>query len=148
MSVNMNVHLYKCLPIWMSVYTNVCLYECPPHLINMFLYLLLHFSAFGWEGPQFFHLIINITWYIIFNKWRVCGLSCWSKIHYGSPPICNILLSTSFKTLWAACMATSSKDKQIGVYSIALTIRGKLCCTNKKTIKMTYYYYEGTKKQH
>jgi hypothetical protein len=43
-------------------------------------------------------------------------------------------------------MATSSNDKLLGAYFIGLPIPGKLGCTNRKTNKMTYYYYEGTKK--
>jgi hypothetical protein len=40
--------------------------------------------------------------------------------------------STSTKTIWPARTATSSEDKRIGAYSIALTIPGKLRCPNKK----------------
>ncbi len=59
---------------------------------------------------------------MIFNKgiWR--GQSCWSKIPCGSPTIIETLSSTSIKTSWTGHTETSSRDRQIGAYSIGLTI--------------------------
>ncbi len=41
-------------------------------------------------------------------------------------------VSFTIRTPWPAHTATSSKDRWIGAYSIALTILGKLNCLNKK----------------
>ncbi len=40
--------------------------------------------------------------------------------------------STTTKTSWPALTATSSKDRQIGAYSIGLTIPGKTRLPKKK----------------
>ncbi len=40
--------------------------------------------------------------------------------------------STAMKTLWPARIATSSKDRWIGAYSIGLTVLGKLSCPIEK----------------
>ncbi len=42
--------------------------------------------------------------------------------------------STSIKTLWPACTATSSKDRHIRAYYFGLNIPRKLGCPNKKTL--------------
>jgi hypothetical protein len=43
--------------------------------------------------------------------------------------------SSTIKTSWPVCRATSSKDRWIGAYSIGLTILGKLDCPIKKKDK-------------
>ncbi len=67
-----------------------------------------------------------------YNKWIWQGLSCKSKISCESSTISKLLSTNSIKTLWPACTATSFKYRQIGAYSISVTILGKLSCLNKK----------------
>ncbi len=43
--------------------------------------------------------------------------------------------STTIKTSWPARAATSSKDRQLGAYSVGFTISGKLGCPNMKKMK-------------
>ncbi len=62
----------------------------------------------------------------IFNNRIGLGLSCWSKIPFGSPTISKLLLPTSIKTSWPVRTATSSKYRQIGVYLNGITIQGKI----------------------
>ncbi len=50
---------------------------------------------------------------IIFNKQIGQGLSCWSKTLMDHQQLVK-QKSTTFKTLWPACTATSSKDRWIG----------------------------------
>jgi hypothetical protein len=46
--------------------------------------------------------------------------------------------STTIKTSWSECTATSSKDRQIGTYSMGPTILGNIGCLNKKkTMRLT-----------
>jgi hypothetical protein len=47
-------------------------------------------------------------------------------------------ISTTIKTSRPAFTATSSKDRQIGTYSIGLAILVKLCCSIKKKKKKTH----------
>ncbi len=62
---------------------------------------------------------------LIFNKQILQGPSCRSKIPCGLQTISKILLSVSTKTSRPALIATSSKERQIGAYSIGLTVPGK-----------------------
>ncbi len=66
--------------------------------------------------------------------WIGRGMSFKSEIPFSLPAINKILMSTSVKTLWPACTATSFDDRQIGAYSIGLTTPGKLSfpCKKKK----------------
>ncbi len=47
------------------------------------------------------------------------------KIPCGLPTIIKMLSSTYIKTSWPACTPTFSNDRQIGAYSIGLTIPWK-----------------------
>ncbi len=68
-------------------------------------------------------------------------LSCSSQISHGLPTVSEIASSTSFKTLWPACAATSSNDRWIGVSSVDLTIMGKLGIPSKKIILALYAWH-------
>ncbi len=48
-------------------------------------------------------------------------MSYWSRMPNVLPTIKEIL-PTSIETLWPACAVTSLKDRQIGEYTIGLTI--------------------------
>jgi len=84
-------------------------------------------------------VLIKQKWFILYNLLQIFNtvivifhlrigrcLSCWSKIPCGLQHQRN----TSIKTSWPADTATSSEGRQIGAYSIGLTIPGKLNCTN------------------
>jgi hypothetical protein len=89
--------------------------------------------SFTIQAPDYmrFRKLINI---LIFHKWIRRGPSCRSKSPCGLPKISKILSSTSNKTSWSAPTVTFSKDRQIGPYSIGLTIPGILVYLNKKEI--------------
>jgi hypothetical protein len=72
---------------------------------------------------------------IIFGGRISSGMGCWSGIPWGLPTISRILSSTSLKTSFSACKVNFSWNRQIGVYSIALTILEKLDCLIKKNKK-------------
>ncbi len=69
---------------------------------------------------------------LIFNKQILRGLSCRSKISCGLQTISKLLLSVSTKTSRPALIATTSKVRQIGAYSIGLTIPGKTQLSNQE----------------
>jgi hypothetical protein len=46
------------------------------------------------------------------------GLSCSSKISFGSQTISKLLLSGSINVLQTACTPTSPKERQTGAFSI------------------------------
>ncbi len=80
--------------------------------------------------------IINFEMIQTFGKSQVSimlGLSCSSKIPFGSQTISELLLSGSINVLQQACKVTSSKNKQIGAYPIGLTFPGRLICPNGAT---------------
>ena len=58
-----------------------------------------------------------------------------AKIPHLATTISPLSMPVSARTLWPAHKASSSMDRQIGAYSVGLTIPGKLNCTFKKKKK-------------
>jgi hypothetical protein len=58
-----------------------------------------------------------------------------AKIPHLATTISPLSMPASARTLWPAHKASSSMDRQIGAYSVGLTIPGKLNCTFKKKKK-------------
>ncbi len=56
------------------------------------------------------------------------GQMCKPEILHISPTISAIVSSTSIKTSWQVCTATSSEDSWVGAYSSGISILEKLSC--------------------
>ncbi len=83
---------------------------------------------------QWFNIVNHET--IIFNKVIGWGLSCSSKIPFGSPTISKIFLSTYVKTSRSVHIVTSSRGRQLETYLTDLTTPAKPRCPNKKNKRL------------